>query len=51
VVVIPPPIGPDRTVRSTDVAEGRIRIRKKGFVHDGLERGWFVKWYDTVKPF
>lgn len=44
-------IGPDRTVRSDDVAERRIRIRKKGFVRDGLERGWFTKWYDCWKPF
>lgn len=44
-------IGPDRTVRSDDIAERRIRIRKKGFVHDGTDRGWFVKWYDQVKPF
>jgi flagellar L-ring protein precursor FlgH len=44
-------IGPDRTVRSDDVAEKRIRIRKKGFVHDGIERGWFTKWYDCWKPF
>jgi flagellar L-ring protein precursor FlgH len=44
-------IGPDRTVRSDDVAERRIRVRKKGFVHDGIERGWFTKWYDGWKPF
>jgi flagellar L-ring protein precursor FlgH len=44
-------IGPDRTVRSDDVAERRIKIRKKGFVHDGIERGWFTKWYDCWKPF
>jgi flagellar L-ring protein FlgH len=44
-------IGPDRTVRSDDIAERRIRIRKKGFVHDGTNRGWLVKWYDQVKPF
>lgn len=44
-------IGPDRTVRSDDVAERRIRIRKKGFVHDATERGWLTKWYDQVKPF
>src|SRR4051812_43389202 len=44
-------IGPDRTVRYDDVAEGRIRNRKKGFVHDGTNRGWLVKWYDEVKPF
>ncbi len=44
-------IGPDRMVRSDDIAERRIRIRKKGFVHDGTNRGWLVKWYDEVKPF
>jgi len=44
-------IGPDRTVRYDDVAEGRIRNRKKGFIHDGTNRGWLVKWYDEVKPF
>ena len=44
-------IGPDRTVRSDDIAEARIRNRKKGFVHDGTNRGWLVKWYDEVKPF
>jgi flagellar L-ring protein FlgH len=44
-------IGPDRTVRSDAIAESRIRIRKKGFVHDGIERGWFTKWYDCWKPF
>jgi flagellar L-ring protein precursor FlgH len=44
-------IGPDRTVRGDDVAERRIRIRKKGFVHDATNRGWLVRWYDEVKPF
>jgi flagellar L-ring protein precursor FlgH len=44
-------IGPDRTVRSDAIAESRIRFRKKGFVHDGIERGWFTKWYDCWKPF
>ncbi len=44
-------IGPDRTVRSDDVAERRIRIRKKGFVHDATDRGWLTRWYDQVKPF
>ena len=44
-------IGPDRTVRSDDIAERRIRIRKKGFIKDGIERGWFTKWYDCWKPF
>jgi flagellar L-ring protein precursor FlgH len=44
-------IGPDRTVRSDQIAESRIRIRKKGFVKDGTNRGWFTKWYDCWKPF
>lgn len=44
-------IGPDRTVRADDVADKQILIRKKGFVHDASERGWFTKWYDQVKPF
>jgi flagellar L-ring protein precursor FlgH len=44
-------IGPDRTVRGDDVAERRIRIRKKGFVHDATNRGWLTRWYDEVKPF
>ena len=44
-------IGPDRVVRSDDIAERRIRIRKKGFVHDGINRGWFTTWYDCWKPF
>jgi len=44
-------IGPDRTVRIDDVADPRIRVRKKGFVHDATQRGWFTRWYDQVKPF
>ena len=44
-------IGPDRTVRIDDVADPRIRVRKKGFVHDATQRGWLTKWYDQVKPF
>jgi flagellar L-ring protein FlgH len=44
-------IGPDRTVRSDDIAEGHIYNRKKGFVHDATNRGWLVRWYDRVKPF
>jgi flagellar L-ring protein FlgH len=44
-------IGPDRMVRSDDIADRQILIRKKGFVHDGTNRGWLVKWYDGVKPF
>lgn len=44
-------IGPDRTVKSDEVAELRIEKREKGFVKDSYERGWFTKWYDHWKPF
>ncbi len=44
-------IGPDRTVKSDDVAELRIEKKEKGFVKDSYERGWFTKWYDHWKPF
>ncbi len=44
-------IGPDRTVKSDEVAELRISKREKGFVKDSYERGWFTKWYDHWKPF
>ena len=44
-------IGPDRTVRSDEVAELRIEKREKGFVRDSYNRGWFTRWYDCWKPF
>jgi flagellar L-ring protein precursor FlgH len=44
-------IGPDRTVRSDEVAELRIDKRETGFVKDGYVRGWFSRWYDKWKPF
>jgi flagellar L-ring protein precursor FlgH len=44
-------IGPDRTVRSDEVAELRIDKRESGFVNDGISRGWFSRWYDKWKPF
>jgi flagellar L-ring protein FlgH len=44
-------IGPDRTVRSDEVAELRIDKREMGFVKDGYSRGWFSRWYDKWKPF
>jgi len=44
-------IGPDRTVRSDEVAELRIEKRERGFVNDAYTRGWFTRWYDTWKPF
>src|SRR4051812_13504498 len=44
-------IGPDRTVRSDEVAELRIEKKEKGFIRDSYNRGWFTKWYDYWKPF
>jgi flagellar L-ring protein precursor FlgH len=44
-------IGPDRTVRSDEVAEMRIEKREKGFVNDAYTRGWFTAWYSKWKPF
>jgi flagellar L-ring protein precursor FlgH len=44
-------IGPDRTVRSDEVAELRIEKRERGFVNDSYSRGWFTRWYDKWKPF
>jgi len=44
-------IGPDRTVRSDEVAGLRIEKREKGFIRDSYNRGWFTKWYDCWKPF
>jgi flagellar L-ring protein precursor FlgH len=44
-------IGPDRTVRSDEVAELRIEKRERGFVNDSYSRGWFARWYDKWKPF
>ena len=44
-------IGPDRTVRSDEVAELRIDKRERGFINDSYRRGWFLMWYDKWKPF
>jgi flagellar L-ring protein precursor FlgH len=44
-------IGPDRTVRSDEVADLRLEKRAMGFVRDGQARGWFTRWYDKWKPF
>jgi flagellar L-ring protein FlgH len=44
-------IGPDRTVRSDEIAELSIEKREKGFINDSYSRGWFTRWYDTWKPF
>jgi flagellar L-ring protein precursor FlgH len=44
-------IGPDRTVRSDEVAELRIQKREKGFINDSYSRGWLARWYARWKPF
>lgn len=44
-------IGPDRTVRSDEVADLRIDKEEEGFVRDSYARGWFLRWYDCWKPF
>lgn len=44
-------IGPDRTVRSDEVAELRIDKREMGFIRDSYSRGWLMQWYGKWKPF
>ncbi len=44
-------IGPNRTVRSDEVAELRIDKHDMGFIKDSYTRGWFTKAYDKWKPF
>ena len=44
-------IGPDRTVRSDEIAELRVKKESKGFVNDAYSRGWFARWYSKWKPF
>ncbi len=44
-------IGPDRTVRSDEVADLRIEKREMGFIRDSYKRGWFQLWYDKWKAF
>jgi flagellar L-ring protein FlgH len=44
-------IGPDRTVRSDEIADLRVDKKSMGFVRDSTARGWFAEWYDKWKPF
>jgi flagellar L-ring protein precursor FlgH len=44
-------IGPDRTVKSENIAELRIDKHEVGHVRDGYQRGWFTYLYDKLKPF
>lgn len=44
-------IGPDRTVRSDDIAGLQIRKLSNGFIKDSYTRGWFAQWYGHWKPF
>jgi flagellar L-ring protein precursor FlgH len=44
-------IGPDRTVRSDEIANLRIEKRQMGFIRDSYQRGWLHLWYDHWKAF
>jgi flagellar L-ring protein FlgH len=44
-------IGPDRTVRSDEIADLRIDKREMGFIRDSYKRGWLQLWYDKWKAF
>jgi flagellar L-ring protein precursor FlgH len=44
-------IGPDRTVRSDEIADLRIEKREMGFIRDAYARGWLHRWYDRWKAF
>ncbi len=44
-------IGPDRTVRSDEIADLRIEKREMGFIRDAYKRGWLQLWYDKWKAF
>jgi flagellar L-ring protein precursor FlgH len=44
-------IGPDRTVRSDEVADLRVEKRELGFIRDSYARGWLHRWYDRWKAF
>lgn len=44
-------IGPDRTVRSDEIADLRIEKRELGFIRDSYKRGWLHLWYDKWKAF
>jgi flagellar L-ring protein precursor FlgH len=44
-------IGPDRTVRTDEIADLRIEKREMGFIRDSYKRGWLQLWYDKWKAF
>lgn len=44
-------IGPDRVVRSDEIADLRIEKREVGFIRDSYKRGWLQLWYDKWKAF
>jgi flagellar L-ring protein precursor FlgH len=44
-------IGPDRVVRSDEIADLRIEKREVGFIRDSYKRGWLHLWYDKWKAF
>lgn len=44
-------IGPDRVVRSDEIADLRIDKQQVGFIRDSYKRGWLQLWYDKWKAF
>ncbi len=44
-------INPDNSLLSRNIAELNIHKRERGEVRDGYRRGWFLRWYDTLRPF
>lgn len=42
---------PNNTVFSEKVAELMIHKRETGHIRDAYRRGWFLRFYDSVKPF
>lgn len=44
-------IAPDNVVLSKDLLDLEIKKEDQGHLRDGYKRGWFQRWYDSVRPF
>lgn len=44
-------IGPDNVVLSKDILNLDIAKNERGHVRDGYSRGWFTRWFASLKPF
>lgn len=44
-------LNPDNSLLSRNIAEMNIHKRERGAVRDGYRRGWFLRWYDMLRPF